>query len=170
MEQNQKKLFANVMMVAILITAMSFGLMSCGENKEPEPDLSATEILGRWYNVKTSENYTDRRYYLEFTVDGTYYYVTENETINGLYKITEKETVTLTTLSPYITTDGIYGEETITYDAILHKIMVSGSSVFDQLWVYSFNLVGGWNSGNLTVHLYSGNKLVMEIPKSFLKY
>jgi len=129
MEQNQKKIFANAMIVVILIAAMSVGLISCGENKEPEPNIPDWPIMRKWTNLIVG-------YTIEFKTDGTYSFMHSilGET-NGFYRITErKEDVTW--LISWFNEDAdidVYEE----YNAIyMYKILVSGNVNFDQLWVY----------------------------------
>ena len=76
------------MVAVFLIATISIGFPSCGKDKiEPEPDLSGERIMGKWYKFPV-----DKRYGLEFKTDNTFPYKTESESINGLYKIKEKET------------------------------------------------------------------------------
>jgi len=142
--------FFSSLVAVILIATLSVGLTSCcKDKKEPEPDLSGAEIMGKWYTV-------DKKSGLEFMADNTYSYKTENETVNGLFKIKERENGTYS-LDHYV------GEKiiTYTYDAILYKMLASGSNVYDQLWVYNTDSVH-FPSRHIVVHFYSGNKLVQN--------
>ena len=148
-------------MVAVLIAAMSMGFTSCSkdDNKEPKPDISSEPVIGKWYYFVAG--HTDTRYFIEFKANGSYSYVMENETIEGNYKITDSEkTIVFYTwmgwqLYDYITETFLYDVEgTDIYDATLLKMLASGSSVFDQLWVYASS------GGSLSVHLYSGSERV----------
>jgi len=139
-------------MLAVLIAAMGVGFTSCRDNKEPEED-SLRLIIGKWTLRGAQSFYSN--YDLEFIEDGTYSYVTENETINGNYKITGTEKTTCDIFNLWT---GEYGE---TIDATLYKMLASGSNVFDQLWVYYY--VSAYGYSQLVVHLYSGNELVQKL-------
>ena len=166
------------MMVAILIVAMSVGFTSCSKDKEePEVDYSFV-IMGNWY-CTTARG--ERVASLTFNRDGTYsyniygeysyniidqtsVYVPVNEiNINGLYNIVESKKITMSdTIVSYTNPEGILVEEIETYDATLFKMLASGSSVFDQLWVY-FRNTKGQRPESLNVHLYSKNEHVQEL-------
>jgi len=163
MEQNQKKLFANVMMVAILIVAMSVGLMSCSndnkEEPEEEPDLS-WRILGKWHQA-----FTDN--ILEIKEDGTYSltglfpeYGNKYLSVNGIYRIVESKESTVELLDITRAPGEIF-------DANLYIMNVSGSDVFDQLWIYNF--ISTADTSQLAIHLYSGNECV-QVLLVFGKY
>jgi len=147
-----KKTIFFSMLAAVLIGAMSMGFSSYSSDNEPDLTNPSDAIMGKWYY--------DTRYYLEFKRDNTYSYVTEKGTINGLYKIREIEKTTLTSTDSYIE-DGNVVERTTTYEANLLKMLVSGSDVYDNFWVYEYKSVIG--TKQLMVHLYSGDKLVQKL-------
>jgi len=136
----QTKIF-NSTIVAFLIAAMIVGIPSCSK-KEPEPVLSVELIMGKWYRNMVSEGCS---YEFEFKTDGTYSYLTENELINGYYRIIESKKATY-----------VFGDS-VEDDSYLFKMLVSGSSIFDQLWVYRIQrrVIG--------VEIYSSNELVQNI-------
>ena len=138
--------------------------MSCGDKKEPEPDLSIWEISGLWYYTEMIWPITlNRGHYFEFKTDNTYSYVTENETVNGIFRIKEREQ----TAYSFIFINGYNEEVLVTYDNVtLYKILVSGSNDYDQLWLYRFTMSD--LPANLAVHIYSGNELV-QILNVFVK-
>ena len=161
------------MMVALLIAAMSIGLTSCNkevveDNKEPEIDLSGATLTGRWYYWFLGT--ATPSCYFEFNPNGTYTYVTENETINGNYRITEGEKTTVFNLY----TGQFYNRFTQTFlddvemvganVTVLFKILASGSNAFDQLWVYHFGVIRKY----IAVHLYNGSERV-QIIEFFLR-
>ena len=142
------------MMAAVLIAAMSVGFMSCSKDeKKPEQDDSRV-IMSKWFYRIIASDGTNYIYRLEFKRDGTYSYDTENnETINGIYRISQSEKVTSFKWINH------YGNEDINpQDATLYKILASGSSVFDRMNVYYAS------GGFLVIHLYSVNELVQILP------
>jgi len=152
---NKTKVFS-AMVAFSLIAVLSVGFKSCGKvNEEPEPDLSSLNIIGRFYAQNKENGGRDNSHYFEFTTDGSYFYESKNETLNGIYKITERE-------------KGIYDikwyssmsntEVTFTSDAILYKMNASGGKDFDKLYVYSMS--DGLMKANFVVHFFYGNKLV----------
>jgi len=154
------KFFSTI--VALLIAAMSVGFTSCNkDNKEPEMLSLPGSVMGDWYeNYLTLEESGGYRYVYEyrfgFKTDGTYSYVTPNESINGLYRLIEiinETTVDFT----FINGEGV--EVIATYDASLYKMLVSESSDFDQVWVYHHS---EQNYSRLIVDLYSNNELVQK--------
>ena len=160
------------MIVALLIAAMSIGLTSCNkeveeDNKEPEIDLSGATLKGRWYYYFRGTE--DSKRYFEFNSNGTYSYVTENETINGNYRITEGEKTTVFNLY----TGQFYNRFTQTYlddvEAvsanvnILFKILASGSNAFDQLRVYQPQQVYHSQQKNVLIQLYLSNEPVQTL-------
>ena len=137
---------------AILIVVTGIWFTSCSDDiKIPEQD-PLSSIMGKWYNTIT-DGHIDTRYYIELKADGTYSYVSENETINGFYKITEIKEKTLILFNIFTGEDADTG-----VDATLFKMMASGSNDFDQLWVYIHN-----NKSSLAVHLYLGNERVQRL-------
>ena len=145
-------------MLAILIMAVIVGFTSCSkdDNKEPEPKIP-NYLMSKWYKYTPGPGQIDRdiRYFIEFNADNTYSYVTENETINGIYKImkSEKGTYDITWYNAQL------GEEvTFTSEATLYKMLASGGSVYDKLWMY-YTGSAGWGE-RLNVYLYSGNEFV----------
>ena len=124
-----KTYFFSALMAVVLIAVLSVGFPSCGKvNEGPEPDdISAEPLMRKWWVNAPLISGADSRYYLEFKKDGTYSYVAEYETINGMYRITEKEKGTYNIL-------GINDMLIENQDATLFKMMVSGSSSFEQ-WV-----------------------------------
>jgi len=147
------------MMTAILIAFMSVCLTSCKENKEPEPepDLSCAEILGEWYkDTRQQFPLIDLKYFIYFKKDGLYSLVTENETINGIYKIQEKEKG----MHDFVWKDPMTDAEwTNNLESTRYKILASGSNVFDILLVYVTYRQDG-SVSRLIVNLYSGNERV----------
>ena len=145
------------MMAPIVLTIIIIGLISCKDKEsepEPKPDLSALDLFRKWYiMMELDSGIVDRRYYLEFK-EQTYFYISKDETINGLYLITEKEKSTYDVLSK-----NIRGEEIVLKDFVctLYKMNASGSNVFDQLWVYCMRNPG---SSGIIVHAYSNNEFV----------
>ena len=106
------------MAAVILIVALSVWFTSCRKvSEEPEPDLLCADIIGKWYNGFIPERNIHAGYVLEFRTDGTYSCITENETINGMFRITEKEKTTTTLTGKYIALDGSIVELTNIYDA-----------------------------------------------------
>jgi len=151
---NKEKIFN--LTTTVLITALIVGFASCSKDKkEPEPDLSCEKIMGKWYNTLPQ----DPRYYLEFKTNNTYSWITDNETIDGIYKIIEKKQTTVDILE-------IIGDSGDIRDATLYKMLVSGSNVFDQMWVYEFPDIS--KEKQLVIHLYSGNERV-QILKIFCR-
>ena len=169
-----KKIKFFSMMVAVLIVAMSVGFTSCSkDNEEPEGDYSFY-LMGNWYcnlynnhtgwgetvasltfNADGTYSYNIYGEY-SYNIDRTYVYVPENErSIEGMYNIVESKKTTLVLYE----LDGTKLE----YDATLFKMLASGSSVFDQLWVYALS-EGGIQ---FFVHLYSKNELVQELWGTF---
>jgi len=149
-------------MAALLIAAISVGFTSCSkDNKEPQPDPGI--IMGKWHLNFTSEgDLVDTSYYLEFKRDNTYSYMTENETFNGMYKIIETEKITQTIVEKYIELGGTeILERTYDRDTTVFKMLVSGSSDFDQLWVYAF-ISSGLNV-QISISIYSNNNLVQDL-------
>ena len=172
----KKNVIASGMIMAVLIAAMSAGFMSCSkDNKEPEPeqDLSGKALIGKWFLFIPREG-TNSVYFIEFKPDMTFSYVTENETVNGNYRITETKKQTLVSfvgISNYVDFieypegDGV--ESGNKSDVTLYKMLTSGSSVFDQLFVYFFDIVSGYGSvsggGSILVQAYSGNQRVRNL-------
>ena len=125
--KNTKWLIFSIM-ASVLIIVISIGFTSCDDNKEPKlPDISEEPLMKTWY--RWSEGHIDKRYTLRFKEDRTYAHLTENETINGIYRITEKEkgTYNVTILD---------GEVREFKNATHYKILASGSNVYNQMWVY----------------------------------
>ena len=141
-------------MATVLIAVTGIWFTSCSDDiKIPEQD-PLLKIMGEWYsNIPYFTDTIEIRYLIDFRTDGTYSYVTENETINGFYKITE---IKETTLVLFNIKTGEDADEGI--DATLFKMMASGSNDFDQLWVYSFN-----RGSQIAVHLYLGNERVQRL-------
>ena len=140
-------------MLAVLTAAMIFGFTSCNndENNEPEEVGFSYSIMGSWHNVFT-DGRLDSRYGFNFKIDGTYSYITQNENINGTYRIIERQETT------YDAIDYISGIIT-TYNVTLLKILASGSSAFDQFWVYYSDNV----APHIFVNLYSKNELIKDL-------
>jgi len=136
------------MMLVVLPAAMSIGFSSCNKEDKSVVD-DSWRIMGKWYNYHP-EGYLDTRYFLEFKADGTYSYVTPNENINGDYKIVERQELSLL----------ISEEFNIVVDAIQYKLLASGSSAFDELWLYNYYYS---KSPGLLVHLYAKKELVQEL-------
>jgi len=129
------------LMVAVLIAAISIGLTSCNkeDDKEPEIDLSGKTLTGRWYYYFQGSN---PKHYFEFNSNGTYSYVSENETINGFFKITEGKKISLFQISTSRYFNFSAGtvlddvEVGSAQETILFNMLASGSNDFDQLRVY----------------------------------
>ena len=160
----QTKIFS--MMAAVLITAMSIGFTSCSKDSEPEDPLL---YLWGWWVISTYDESGKPIYtWLGFKRDNTYTYEkTGNQTIDGMFRVTAIEKTTVNHLESEIKPDGnvIYVPRTL--DAYLFKMLASGSSVFDQMWVYSFQVkcnVNGIDTeiGALNVQFYSGNEHLQE--------
>ena len=159
------------MLAAVLIGAMSVGFSSCSKDlKEPEPDL-LSKMLCKWYLRDVDEEYhLVETLAVEFKTDNTYSYVTENGTVNGMYKITESEKASFNTVSCL---DGFGNEAISTYEEIiLIKMLASGSSDYDKMWVhvctykYTVSGVGEEFGKSLVIHFYSGNQLV-KLTRTF---
>jgi len=140
----QTKIF-NSTIVAFLIAAMIVG--GCSKQKEPELDFPVF-IMKKW---QRNMDWEGRRYDIEFKTDGTYSYVTENENINGNYRIYESKKATY-----YYNITSVDGDSE--EDAYLYKMLVSGSSVFDQMWVYIVH-----ENTQIAIEIYSGNEIVQNI-------
>ena len=148
------------MMAAVLIAAMSIGFTSCKDNKEPEQEvyLSGAILMARpWHQQGTNSGAV----VFELNRDGTYSYVTKDETINGIYRITEakKGTFDITWYNSILES-----ELTFTEEAFLYKILVSGSNDFDTLWIY---FPHKRIAAQLFVHLYSGNERIKIVEMHF---
>ena len=82
-------------MVAVLIAAMGGGFTSCNKDdkKEPEPDLSFHNLRGTWYYTEMiSPEQSNENFFFTFhDIDKKYFYVNDNEIINGMVKVLEKE-------------------------------------------------------------------------------
>jgi hypothetical protein len=145
-------------MVAVWIAVILVGFTSCKENKEPEPepDLSCAEIMGMWYRFTFETPDIDIGCFIDLKTDGTYSLAIENETVNGIYKITEKKRGTFD-ISWY--DPRVMDVVTFSSDATLYKMLASGSNVSDQIWMY-VTYREDKNVGRIYVHLYSGNELV----------
>ena len=146
---NAKWLIFSIM-ACVLIVAISIGFTSCDDNKEPKlPDISEEPLMKTWYRFygQIIEGYT-----LKFKADKTYSHSTENETINGIYQITEKEkgTFNVTLL------DGNVHE--LKY-ATLYKMLASGSNNYNKMWVY-YTHDHMMKVSTLNVYLYLDDKLV----------
>ena len=166
------------MIAAVLIAAMSIGFTSCSKDeKEPEPDLSS-KIMGKWYQREvTEEGLVLERVAVEFKTDNTYSYLTENGTVNGMYKISESGKASFNTVS-FI--NG-FGDESISIpyeEIILVKILASGRNDYDKMWVhvctFKYPVSGNDNrireelGTSLVIHFYSGNQLV-KLSRLFFK-
>ena len=137
---------------------MSVVFLSCGEDKYkvPEKDPSLM-ILGKWSDgnhITPTGNY-DPNYYLEFNKDNTYSWGIGDKIINGIYKIKEIEKVT-----SFVVISRFGDEVIVSEDATLFKILASGSSEFDIMWVYVKNR-------SFALHLYIGNERVRIVPLMF---
>ena len=151
-------------MLAVMIIASIIGFTSCkdkGKEPDPDQDISSKDILGKWTKWNAGAG-VDPMHFLEFKTDGTYSYVAKNETINGIYKITEQEkekgTYTVLVYNPELEAN----QPGTIYHRILYKMLVSGSNVYDRLWVY-YQSAGITNPANIYVQLYSGNELIQNL-------
>ena len=164
------------MKAAVLLTVMSVGLTSCKDEKEPEPEISSAPLMGKWYNTFNADgdlepfkhdtcppSHTDfptQTYFFEIRTDGSFTYDNEHETINGDYTIIESSEGTFN-IKSFNAIAPIYESVIENCDATLFKMQTSGSSAFDQVWVYhfySYNILE-----HIVVHLYSGNILVKNL-------
>jgi len=138
-------ILAGVLMAAILYV----GVTSCSEDeKKPEPpDIPVAPLMKRWYRY--ADGIIHIGDYLEFNTNGTYSSnFPEYGTVNGNYRITEKEKGTYT-LELY---DGmVYELRNLT----LYKMMISGNLAYDEMWAYTSE--GG---STLYVYLYHMDTLV----------
>jgi len=141
-------------MTAVLITAMSFGITSCSKDNNEKPDTSVY-LVKRWESGFSS---------LEFKKDGNYSYVTENETVNGNYRVASEEKTTYTKTTTYVRPDGTTFDETTTYDATLIRILASGSSVYEELRVLHVEING---TRQLKISLYNRGELMEEVSGWF---
>jgi len=152
-----KKTIFFSMLAAVLIGVMSVWFSSCSKDHKGEEKISFDPILGKWDHSLTTN-------YIEFKKDNTYSLFKKNEIINGLYKITESEKTEYSYTGMYYNHDGSLYEETRTFDATLHKMLVSGSADFDRMWVYHYQpLIDFPEIYQLVVILYYGNDLVEKI-------
>ncbi len=150
-------------MAAVLIAAISIGFASCSKDEEkPEPEVTSDVLIRRW------PSYQSQQGTIEFKKDGTYIYTSESETITGMYRVNETSKVSITYSNRGITynvdgvlyPEGVELEFTYTYDYTLFKLLASsGSSVFDQIWVYYSSKF----SQRISVELYSGNEMVRRL-------
>jgi hypothetical protein len=148
-------------LAAVLIAAMSVVFTSCGKDDKIEV-ISSEPIMGKWHIL--TDGQLDQRYYFELKTDNSYSYVSENGIIEGHYKITESEKIITFRINEGTLSDGItfiHSVEGVSLSNFtLFKMLVSGGSDFDQMWVYY--------SGAVFVQLYSGNKFVRFLG-SFLR-
>ena len=150
---NNRKLFYSMMVVA-LATAMSVGFTSCSKDDKPEYEDKGYVLMDKiWYSYRNAEGGID--YGIEFNRDETYSYNTIDENFAGNFRIFEiqKSKGVISYIWDY------NGREYETEDDFtLYKMLVSGSSSFDQLWVYYFR---NENYG-IVCHFYSNNELVRK--------
>ena len=152
-------------MAAVLLTSMIIGFVSCGkENQKPEEqDLSCADLMGKWAKWITHD-VIEPLHFIEFKPNGTYSYVNANETINGFYKVTEKEKgiYDLLVYNPF---DG--NEYFSKFDGTLYKMNVSGSNVYDRMFVYFLVETRAEVYYYIYIQLYSGDNLVQNFWKRF---
>ena len=144
-------------MTVALITIICVGFASSSKDDNNKPNEHLTTVSGKWGNTLIDGGVGfnfDSRYGIEFKYDGTYSYIDPNRSITGNYKVVEKKE-SKGVLS-YTGFDG--NEYEIEYDGTLHKILVSGSLNFDQIWIYVFK-----NINNIVIHLYANNEFVENL-------
>ena len=124
------------MMLVVLIATIS----SCGNNDNDKDDVINPAYLMRTWDASKSE---DKRIF-EFKQDGTYFFETSTGRTEGNYRITESKNTKFV----------YFGDE---YDATLFKMLVTGSSDFDQLWIYYAIYT---TTGQLAIDFYLSNELV----------
>ena len=146
-------------MVAIAATiSVVFTTCNSDDEKSTKFDNSYFLIGIFWCNYWTDDGSQDSRYGIKFNNDGTYSYDTPTESVAGNYKISESLSSMGVVSHSWRTQSNIERE----IDYTLFKMNVSGSSDFDQLWVYLEN------GGFIIVHFYSNNVLVRK--PAFGKY
>ena len=134
-------------MLVVMIATISVWFTACSKEDKPDEDYLKSKIIGeKWYEflLCTIDNY------IVFRENGTYTCKVEALTIgelhldamnvNGMYSIKEIEETTLNERK-----------------ATLFKMLASGSSDFDQIWVYFYTLN---SSDYIGVDFYSGNERV----------
>jgi hypothetical protein len=150
-----KKTIFFCLLVAVLIGAMSVGFSSCSKEDKKEEKISVDPILDKWIEFRSYTNY------IKFNFDNTYSLDLGNGIVKGLYRIIESEKTTYSSTSQYLNPDGTIYEETTTFDANLYKMLVSGSDVFDRIWVYYFRPhIDNPTFYQLVVHFYNDNELI----------
>jgi hypothetical protein len=151
---NNRKLFFSMMVVA-LATTMSVVFTSCSKDEKQEYEDKGYVLMDRiWNGFITPEGGID--YSIKFNRDETYSYNTIDENFAGNFRVFEiqKSNGVISFIWDY--TGREYARED---DFTLYKMLVSGSSSFDQLWVYYFR-----NANNgIVCHFYSNNGLVRKI-------
>ena len=148
-------------MVALAAT-ISVVFTTCSNDDEKPTEIDNSYFIKDifWYSYINEEGHYDSRYGIKFNSDGTYSYTTPTESFAGNYKISE--TLKSTGVLSSIWNDNEFEEE---YDYSLFKMNVTGSSDFDQLWVYH---VSTTTVSRLIVHFYTNNVLVRK--PFFIKY
>ena len=147
-----KKIFLSIMMVALAAT-ISVVFTTCSKDEEKPEEINDTIIKGiLWYSHIINGG-QDSRYGFKFNPDGTYSYDTPSESVTGNYKTFESQKST--GVLKYLWQDNEFEEE---WEYTLFKMNVTGSSDFDQLWVYKNSASGG----SIIVHFYYNNELVQK--------
>jgi len=154
---NYKKIFTGIMTVALIAT-ICVGFASCSKDKDAPPVIDTGGAIKnkRWSNIINDNGHFDMRYGLEFKFDDTYSYITPDRNIAGNYRVFESQKS-----NEVISYTGVDGNEyEHEFDYILYKILVSGSSDFDQIWVYYDQKKYNW----IVVHFYFNNELLVYKP------
>ena len=137
-------------MVVATAATLCIGLTACSKDDKEEDIDKMYLLMYKWVIIWDDSGNYDLRYGLEFRKDGTYSYDTPNESAAGNYQIYEIQKSTR--VISYSWMGNEIEEEN---DCTLYKMNMSGSSNFDQLWVYLINY-------GLVVHFYSNNELVQK--------
>ena len=157
-------MFLSIMAVA-LIAMMSVSFASCSkDNKSIDEDLIGSYVIqDKWHSFRyLSSGDIFTIFILEFKKDGSYIFDTPSlGKTEGNYRITDSiktkyEYTAHYTWWDFMPSDTIIHHE---YDATLFKITVTGSSVFDQFWMYFYYPNP---NGFIQMHfdVYNNNELV----------
>ena len=136
-------------------------ITTCSNDEErSKPDeINNDGITNRfWWNCWTDDFSIDLRYGIRFNSDGTYSYITPTESFAGNYMIFES----LKSAGVVNYSWQTHSDLEMEIDYTLFKMNVTGSSDFDQLWVYLEETGHVINKGAIFVHFYSNNVLVRK--------
>jgi hypothetical protein len=137
----------SIVAVAMAVT-ISVGFTSCSKNRDIEVEVDKSKLIReKWYN-------TIQGYRIEFRKDSTYSY--EHSKFGngeGNYRIYET-----------IEDQELWFSDDETFNTTMFKILVNGSTVFNEIWVYHYIY---FSTPNIAVDFYLNNEI---LPDDFKVY